>query len=144
MQEFINTADVLGDDELCDQIITRVITEYRENRITKVGRYAFYNCTKLKTVVLPNVNQIELGAMTNCSELTALILNRETVAALENVSALINTPIANGTGYIYIPSALLPEYTNATNWSTYATQFRALEDYTVDGTVTGELDKEKI
>ena len=32
----------------------------------------------------------------------------------------------------------------ATNWSTYAAQFRALEDYTVDGTTTGELDETKI
>ena len=32
----------------------------------------------------------------------------------------------------------------ASIWSTYASQIRALEDYTVDGTVTGELDPSKI
>lgn len=54
------------------------------------------------------------------------------------------TPIANGTGYIYVPSALIEQYKVAENWSTYASQFRALEDYTVDGTITGELDETKI
>jgi hypothetical protein len=47
-------------------------------------------------------------------------------------------------GYIYVPRALVDTYKVATNWVTYADQFRALEDYTVDGTITGELDESKI
>lgn len=39
---------------------------------------------------------------------------------------------------------LVDTYKADTNWSTYAAQFRALEDYTVDGTITGELDESKI
>jgi hypothetical protein len=39
---------------------------------------------------------------------------------------------------------LVDEYKAATNWSTYAGRIRALEDYTVDGTITGELDESKI
>jgi hypothetical protein len=144
MQDFINTADVLGDDELCDQIITRTIGEYRENRITNVGMYAFYDCKGLETVVLPNVISIAEYAMAQCSALLILSLSNSTVVTLENANALSGTPLANGTGYIYVPSALVPEYQVATNWNTYATKFRALEDYTVDGTVTGELDKGKI
>lgn len=50
----------------------------------------------------------------------------------------------SGTGYIYVPRALVDTYKAATNWSTIADQFRALEDYTVDGTITGELDESKI
>ena len=53
-------------------------------------------------------------------------------------------PIASGAGYIYVPAALVDSYKVATNWSTYAAQFRALEDYTVDGTTMGELDPNKI
>ena len=52
--------------------------------------------------------------------------------------------IANGKGYIYVPRAMVDTLKSATNWSTYATQIRALEDYTVDGTITGELDESKI
>jgi hypothetical protein len=33
---------------------------------------------------------------------------------------------------------LLESYKITTNWSSFATQFRALENYTVDGTITGE------
>ena len=57
---------------------------------------------------------------------------------------LKNTPIASGTGYIYVPAALVDSYKAATNWSNFAAQFRALEDYTVDGTTTGALDPTKI
>ena len=53
-------------------------------------------------------------------------------------------PIMKGEGYIYVPRALVDSYKVATNWSSWATQFRALEDYTVDGTTTGELDETKI
>jgi hypothetical protein len=144
MQDFINTADVLGEDELCDQIITRTIREYKENRITHVGNRALMGCTELETVVLPNVLSIANTAMYGCSKLVALALSHSSVVTLGNTDALKGTPIANGTGYIYVPSVLVPEYEVATNWNAYATQFRALEDYTVDGTVTGELDKGKI
>ena len=47
-------------------------------------------------------------------------------------------------GYIYVPRALIEDYKVATNWVTFADQFRALEDYTVDGTITGEIDESKV
>ena len=50
----------------------------------------------------------------------------------------------NASLYVYVPAALVDSYKAATNWSTYASRFRALEDYTVDGTITGELDETKI
>lgn len=144
MAVFINTADVIGDEELCDRFIMRTLTEYKENRITTVGEYAFYGCTELVEVDLPNMTTIKANAMNGCSVLKALILRGETVCTLANANALTGTPIASGTGYIYVPAALVDSYKAATNWSTYADQFRALEDYTVDGTVDGELDETKI
>jgi hypothetical protein len=45
-------------------------------------------------------------------------------------------------GYIYVPRAMIETLSSATNWS--ALQFRAIEDYTVDGTTTGELDLAKM
>lgn len=235
MSEFINTADVIGDDEMCDQIIQRTVTEYKENRVTKVGDYAFDGCNQLETVDLPNATTIGVNAFQGCTALssvnipkvsvlgkdafrkcsgitgelclpelvsitntytfsecgmtsvtlpkctnlgarhtfsycpnlsrvdlfvvqtldaetflssknlsTVIIRNTETVCSLGNTDALAGTPVASGAGYIYVPSALLADYQAATNWSTYADQFRALEDYTVDGTTTGELDETKI
>lgn len=87
---------------------------------------------------------IESGAFQECINLKTLILRSETRAELSGTSALTSTPIASGTGYIYVPSSLIDSYKTATNWSVYANQFRALEDYTFDGTITGELDESKI
>lgn len=207
MSKFINTADVIGEDALVDSIIDRSITEYKENRVLKIGHYAFYGCTALAEVDLPNCTTIGSGAFQNCASLTdlnlpncttiennafrgisvteidlpkctrlgnepfvsntlikadigklascgtsfrycsnlrALILRGSSIPAASHVLVVGGTPIESGTGYIYVPRALVEDYKVATNWSTYATQFRALEDYTVDGTITGELDETKI
>lgn len=211
MAEFINTIDALGDDVVMDSIIDRSITEFKDDRITKIGDHAFHMCNGLTTVDLPNVTgtgyysfagcgalvnvnlplatvihqycfqacnslrkitivsaidinnaaflnseslqsvdtsaakNIQSVSFSNCSSLISLILRNEAaVCKMTSTNGLNNTPIESGTGYIYVPRALVDSYKTATNWSTYADQFRALEDYTVDGTTTGELDETKI
>ena len=112
--------------------------------VTSIGGYAFSGCTNLTSVDFPVVTSIGSFAFISCSQLTALILRSENVCTLSATNALNSTPIASGTGYIYVPRALVDSYKEATNWSAYAARFRALEDYTVDGTITGELDESKI
>lgn len=265
MSEFINTADVIGDDEMCDQIIMKTVTEYKENRVKKIGPYAFYNCKNLTVVNAPNATSIEgyafngctslsevnlpnisgisgslqfagctnliradfpelvipnhdtavqmfdgcssleyvnlpkanaLGAnffqnckslksgvfpkvtqighpswrvcfggctnlrlldfhstlqivpcFTNCNSLVAIILRSNTMCGLYSAPSGktdYGAPISSGTGYFYVPSALYDTYLAATNWSTIPSQIRKLEDYTIDGTITGALDESKI
>lgn len=106
---------------------------------------SFEDCTSLATADFPAARTVKNYAFDGCSNLTALILrNTSRAATLSNVNALTGTPIESGTGYIYIPAALVDTYAAASNWSNFAAQFRALEDYTVDGTTTGELDPTKI
>lgn len=106
---------------------------------------AFCRCAELKRADLSNITTIGNGAFEHCSALTTLIIRTpDKVCPLGATWTFTNTPIASGTGYIYVPRSLVDSYKAATNWSTYATQFRALEDYTVDGTVNGELDESKI
>lgn len=112
--------------------------------LTELNASVFNRCTNLKTADFPLVINIGGYSLANCSKLKAVILRGETISTLTNATAFTSTPIASGTGYIYVPSALVDTYKSATNWSTYAAQFRALEDYTVDGTITGELDPTKI
>jgi hypothetical protein len=118
--------------------------------LTRVANYMVFGCSALPKLDLPSLTAIGTAAIQSCTALTALILRNTTLCKLENTNALTRTPIADGTGYIYVPKALLSDedetkdYRRATNWSTYANQFRALEDYTVDGTITGELDPTKI
>lgn len=124
--------------------------------LTSGGSYMFRYCYLLKTVDLAVLKNIVSSMFGDCRRLTAVILRSETMCTLAATSAFSNcyhfygttnstyNPNGDQDGYIYVPSALVEEYKAATNWSTLATQFRALEDYTVDGTITGELDETKI
>lgn len=116
--------------------------------LTSVGTIymgCFYNSNLEKfDYYCPNLTQIQSNAFGGCAKLIALTLKGNAVVSLANASALDSTPIKSGTGYIYVPKALIEDYKVATNWTTYANQFRALEDYTVDGTITGKLDESKI
>ena len=106
---------------------------------------AFYNCSdKLKELDFPLVTSIAGNAFALCKSLTTVILRKNSVCELTGTGAFTDTPIGKGTGYIYVPSALVDSYKTATNWSTYADQFRALESYTIDGTTTGALDPTKV
>ena len=133
--------------------------------VTTIAATAFSGCTALTTVVLPRLSDmksqvfqkctaletVDLGGssiMNNvfngCTALTAVILRSATAVELKSTNAFTGTPIASGTGYIYVPAALVSRYKSMTYWSTYATQFRALESYTVDGTTAGALDENKV
>lgn len=136
---------------------------------TAIGYSAFKGCSQLKKLVLPNCIRVENGGFQNCGleyidlkvatylgatylfgwsyDVKTLILRSETICA----SAGDPFAVSSSTNvHIYVPKALLSDddetkdYRRATNWSTYADKFRALEDYTVDGTTTGELDETKI
>ena len=110
---------------------------------TSIGSYAFYSCRSLTTADFPVVTSIGTYAFNSCRVLKSLLLRGNNVCTLSSTNAINSTPIKSGTGYIYVPSALIEQYKASTNWSTYSAQFRALEDYTVDGTITGELDPAK-
>lgn len=125
------------------------------NNLKVVGGSSFESCTSLKQVYFPSLTRvgsngfvksgleiarfpvltsIGSGAFVS-SKLAALILEGSAIATLDSIGAFNTTPIANGTGYIYVPKALLSDedvtkdYRRATNWITYADQFRAIEDY---------------
>ena len=195
MSDFINTVDILGDDTMCDSIITKTLTEYADSYIKSIGDYALYSCTKLKSVDFPNVTSVgsfafngcsalttvnlplveemgtyafysnralesihiplvrELGKSTfygctkltsidltavisidtkafyNCSSLEVVILRSETACELLDTNIFDGTPIIDGTGYIYVPSALVETYRSGTNWSAIADSIRTIEDY---------------
>lgn len=236
MADFINTLDVLGDETVMSSIIDRSITEFKDDTVTSVGQYAFYNCTALSIVDIPNATglyryafqgctslvSINAPNVTNqdltweqcqfkgctalesvnlpallaakshmfdgCSSLTKIVLpkvtsvdsvafqncwnlkiadfpslttfswntfqgSNVTAVLLRNtakIATLSHAMMTGVGGYFYVPKTMadgsdgVAAYQAATNWSTYADRFRALEDYTVDGTTTGELDETKI
>lgn len=124
----------------CEALENLVLPSFIEN--TNITLIAY--CSNLKTIDLPVLSKIPRRLISNCPSLKSLILRNNKTVTLALSNAFENSGIDKGTAYIYVPAVLIEEYKSATNWSTYATQFRALEDYTVDGTITGELDETKI
>lgn len=124
--------------------------------VTSMGSTPFKICSRLQTVDFSQPLSFPYHTFGQCSMLTALVLRAETMSTMESTSALymclrfygtynaVFNPDALKDAYIYVPRALVDSYKSATNWATFADQIRALEDYTVDGTITGELDETKI
>lgn len=131
------------------------------------GSHVFYQCTELENIDLPSIRNVGANmfngcsslkfanihlvdgssgnTFANCVELKAVRIEKQTmIPTLTSANAFSNTPIESGTGFIYVARRLIDDYKTATNWVTYASQFRVLEDYTVDGTITGEFDWNKI
>ena len=65
----------------------------------------------------------------NMTNLKAVIIRGDNVSQLNSAYHFKNSSIENGTGYIYVPAALMEQYKAATNWVTVADQIRAIEDY---------------
>lgn len=98
------------------------------------GNDVFYNCYSLKKLIIRefgNYKTLDSDGFKNNYHLTGAVNAKYNPNGLKD-------------GYIYVPSAMVDTLKATDVWSTYATQIRALEDYTVDGTTTGELDESKI
>jgi hypothetical protein len=90
----------------------------------------FNACKKLRKVNCPKLSgmTIQANMFYNCYQLTTLILGGSELNPLENVSAFTGTPIANGTGYIYVPDDLVGTYKTATNWAVFADQIKPISE----------------
>lgn len=95
--------------------------------------YMFNKCISLKTIIIRGFGEyfsIKANSFTRCERLTGEVSN-------DNPNGLKD-------GYIYVPRNMVDTLKSADVWSDYATQIRALEDYTIDGTINGDLDESKI
>ena len=118
--------------------------------VTNIGVYVFSYCTSLERVEFSNkISIIPEGCFGTCSNLkyfkcyqsvssvgynafgnTALetfIIRRTTPPSL-NTTSFKNTPIAGGTGYIYVPDEAINTYKSATNWSAYSEQIKGVSE----------------
>lgn len=122
--------------------------------VSSINIQTFYACNSLTSLTMPSLKtigsqgvrankklaKVDLGVVTSigalsfdgCSLLDTCIIRTSSVCTLVNVSAFTGTPIASGTGYIYVPDDLLASYRTATNWSTYAEQIVPLSTYSED------------
>ena len=99
--------------------------------VTGIGYSSFQDCKSLVRVDV-GVKQrrtLRRDTFNGCSALETCILRADAFLPMDNISAFVGTPIGSGTGYIYVPSTLVDQYKAATNWTVYADQIRAIEDY---------------
>lgn len=120
-----------------------------------IGDSAFSNTFSLKSIYLPAAEDIGLGAFSGdryellrahigpnlnkisnsfayCSALDTLIIEGTSNPAgypVASAAPLTGTKIAAGSGYIYVPAAMIPLISGANYWSAYSGMFRAIEDY---------------
>ena len=92
------------------------------------GGSVFKGDTSLGTVDLPALNTIWEMAFYNCTSLKTVILRLNRVCELKRVDVFDNTPIANGTGFVYVPDNIVEQYKTADNWSTYASQIKPISE----------------
>jgi hypothetical protein len=115
-----------GDNSTLDAFIDRSLTSINNNRVTSIGANAFRSCANLTAAVFSEATSIGGSAFFECANLTTIVLSVNSVVSLSNTSAFGNTPIARGTGYIYVPDDLIESYKTATNWTVYAEQIKGL------------------
>lgn len=94
-----------------------------------MGHRVCYLCTGLEYVDIGKAEYMDGEAFANSGLKTLILRGTKTVCMLGDAKVFSGTPIANGTGYVYVPKALLDSYKADSMWKPYAAQLRAIEDY---------------
>ena len=97
--------------------------------LLSLGTNCFQICTSLKKVDLPKVMSIPNYAFKGCSALDTLVIRKTGTTLSMSSQSIVDTAIAKGNGYIYVPDDLVDTYKTATTWSTYADQIKPLSEY---------------
>ena len=120
-------AELAEQKAITDSILDRSITNYFNDTVTEIGIYAFM-ATSIERAEFTQKIFIRNVAFRYCSYFAKLILRSESVCTLEKVTAFADTPIENGTGYIYVPDNLVNTYKTATNWSNFADKIKPISE----------------
>lgn len=109
---------------------SNMLTSYVGKCVVKMGSNCFRSNTSVTKIdFYKSIPYFSSALFHGAGALTTLILRGDTATTLSVINAFTSTPIASGTGYIYVPSVLIDTYKTATNWTTYADQIRAIEEY---------------
>lgn len=104
------------------------LTNVNLPKVTALNNYAMQGCSSLETLEFQQKMSTQGAVWNNCSKLTKLILRSTTMCGLANKNCFNNTPIAKGTGFIYVPDDLVDTYKANTNWSNFASQIKGLSE----------------
>ena len=118
-----------GDHDAEDGIVDRTISGVYENsRVTQIGSYAFYSCTRLTTANFPNATSIGSYAFQSCTSLTTVSFPNATSVgsyAFYNCTRLTTANFPNVTSigsfaFSSCTSLTTVSFPNATSIGTYA------------------------
>ena len=99
-------------------------------KVSTVNSGVFNYCTNLTKIDLGGaITRLSSAFMAYANKVTALILRGVTTVPTLGSTTFNNTAIKSGTCYVYVPKELEATFKVASNWSTYASQIRAIEDY---------------
>ena len=108
----------------CKGITTMVF----QDGITALSTYTFQNCTGLTEITFNGATRIGSQCFNGCSALERVIINYDAGVIAGGSSMFSGTKIASGTGYIYVPDALVEDYKVASQWSRYADAIKPLSE----------------
>lgn len=123
-------------------LLDGTLTEYKNDKVTRLRTYAFYYNSAIKRVILPSMtgicndnsfrnctsleffdapcSKLSTTCFAGCSALKTLVLRKiDSTCTLLSVNSFTSTPFAEGGsgGAVYVPSALIESYKTETNWS---------------------------
>ena len=143
----INTVIKGSGGKLLSDLISRNITNIEiPSNITKIRSNAFYNCTKLESVIIPNsITTIEGSAFAHCQELKSITIPENVVKigvaafyeCIELTSVIcksVNPPVIHSTTFgnvpatciIYVPAESVEVYKVAEFWNERADYIQAI------------------
>ena len=128
-----------GMRKVCFKTVSLPLLEY-------VNQYGFQNCNIGVLDLGPNLISITNYGLNQAYIMALVLRNGDSVVPLTSTTSISNAYFTNSKaiGYVYVPRELINAYIADSKWSVCSERFRALEDYTLDGTITGELDLIKI
>lgn len=107
------------------------LSNFNTSKVTNMA-HMFYNSPDIEKIDISSFTSESLTSNSEmfrfCSNLTILIINNPNVFKMTNSNMLNNTPIASGTGYVYVPDNMVETYKSATNWNIYANQIKGISE----------------
>ncbi len=93
-----------------------MIKNIKFDNIISIGNYAFYNCTGLEKVIIPeSTSKIGSSAFSNCHNLINVYINKTTPPTMSDAFLFETKGM-----YIYVPSESLMQYKVSAGWIRYA------------------------
>lgn len=89
---------------------------------TFISNYAFYGCRRISVVYLSACSIIASSAFTYCTSLSSLYLSK-VFTKLASSNVFYNTGISSTTGKIYVPPSLYDAYVTDAQWRYYSRIF---------------------